>query len=251
MFDRDLLVHAQSLGVKELVLHTAYPPAPPHLCPFDDAHFSRLLLNHIEAVDWWFESLLAERPVLVDVYFNNVLLALLHGAGVGTSGGGCPAGIQDFSIAPDGSVYSCHLLYRVPEFRLGNILTDDNLPTEAGLPIRNIEIPECVDCHARHRCQTCGALNLSWGDAWTVPLRECTLRRAVVLRIGELAFRHLDIPSNPATDVLRQAVLHVRGVPAGRAPLPRHAAQSARHHQAPVLNPSTILSTSDASSESS
>lgn len=36
----------------------------------------------------------------------------------------CPAGTAKLSILPDGSVYPCYLLFRRPEFRLGNLLTD-------------------------------------------------------------------------------------------------------------------------------
>jgi radical SAM protein with 4Fe4S-binding SPASM domain len=36
----------------------------------------------------------------------------------------CPAGTTKLSVMPDGSVYPCYLLFRMPEFRLGNILFD-------------------------------------------------------------------------------------------------------------------------------
>ncbi len=36
----------------------------------------------------------------------------------------CPAGTTKLSVMPDGSVYPCYLLFRNPEFRLGNILSD-------------------------------------------------------------------------------------------------------------------------------
>lgn len=37
----------------------------------------------------------------------------------------CPAGTTKLSVLPDGSVYPCYLLFSRPEFRLGNLLTDD------------------------------------------------------------------------------------------------------------------------------
>jgi len=37
----------------------------------------------------------------------------------------CPAGTTKLSVMPDGAVYPCYLFFRFPEFRLGNILTDD------------------------------------------------------------------------------------------------------------------------------
>jgi len=39
-------------------------------------------------------------------------------------GARCPAGTTKLSVLPDGSVYPCYLLFSLPEFRLGNLLTD-------------------------------------------------------------------------------------------------------------------------------
>jgi len=36
----------------------------------------------------------------------------------------CPAGTTKLGILPDGSVYPCNLFFSLPEFRLGNILSD-------------------------------------------------------------------------------------------------------------------------------
>ncbi len=202
----DLFQFTESLGVKKLIFHTAYPPAPQELCPFDDAHFEQLRDYHIDAVNWWFESLLTERNILIDMYFKDLLVPLIQGGGSGVAGGGCPAGARDFAVGPGGDVYSCHLLYRIPQFYLGNILTDDSLEREDGLPRSTDDLQECVECFARHWCQPCGALNLNWGDAWTPPQRECALRKTVLLRIGELAFKHLVIPESTVTNVLRKAV---------------------------------------------
>ena len=201
----DLFKFTTSLGVKKLIFHTAYPPAPPKLCPFDDAHFERLRDYHIDAVNWWFESLVNERHALIDVYFKDLLVPLLQGAGSGVAGGGCPAGTRDFSVGPNGDVYSCHLLYKMPQFYIGNILSDNGLQQEKGLPLHTGDLPECDECFARYWCQPCGALNLNWGDAWMPPQRECELRRSVLLRIGKLGFKHLVIPDNVVTNVLRQA----------------------------------------------
>jgi len=202
----DLFNFTTSLGVKKLIFHTAYPPAPLELCPFDDSHFERLCNYHVDAVDWWFDSLVNERNPPIDVYFKDLLLPLLQGARAGVAGGGCPAGTRDFAVGPDGNVYSCHLLYKNPEFYLGNILSDDYLRQEKGLPLYTDDLAECAGCFARYWCQPCGALNLNWGDAWTPPQRECMLRQVVLLRIGELGFRHLAIPTNTVTNVLRRAV---------------------------------------------
>jgi uncharacterized protein len=205
----DLFELCRSLGVKKHVLHTAYPPAPARLCPFDDEHRDALIDNHMAAIDWWFEALLGgEEPI--DVYFKDLLLPILHGAAAGVAGGGCPAGDKDFSVGPDGAVYSCHLLYGEPRYRLGDILSDRPVRKEESLPVHVGEIESCRDCFARQWCQPCGALNLRWGDPWTAPGPECELRKAVVGRIGELAFAHLDVPDNPITETLKTACLKSR-----------------------------------------
>lgn len=203
----DLFKFIETLGVKKLIFHTAYPPAPLELCPFDDDHFGRLVRFHVDAVDWWFSSLLQGCLILKDVYFKDLLVPLLDGGGAGVAGGNCPAGRRDLAVAPNGDVYSCHLLYGMSQFCLGNILLAGcALRVETGLPFQAGDLPQCADCYVRYWCQPCGALNLSWGNAWAAPDRECTLRRAVLSRLGELAFAHLVIPSNAITDVLRQAV---------------------------------------------
>jgi uncharacterized protein len=202
----DLLEFARGLGATKIVFHTAYPPAPPSLCPFDDAHFDRLLKNHVEAVRWWFDTLVNERTPVIDIYFKDLLRPLLQGVGAAVGAGGCPAGTSDYSISPDGSVYACHLLYGMPAFRLGNILTDEALADERTLPRSVRDFLRCAECFARHWCQPCGALNIGWGDAWIPPERECQLRRTVLRTIGELAFAQLSIPDNPLTAVLRNAV---------------------------------------------
>ncbi len=203
----DLFRFFESIGISRLILHTAYPPAPPALCPFDDDHFDRLLAHHVDAVDWWFSALIEGSLGITDVYFKDLLVPMLEGGGAGVAGGGCPAGSRDIAVAPNGDVYSCHLLYKVPEFRMGNLLAPGTQLRDATrLPVQPGDLPECAACPARYWCQPCGALNLSWGDAWVAPTRECLLRRAVVLRLGELAFGHLVVPSTPVTEVLRLAV---------------------------------------------
>jgi uncharacterized protein len=194
----DLFRFCHRLGVSKYIFHTVYPPAPPELCPFDDDHFGRLVGYHTEAVDWWFKSLFGQSDTPIDVYFKDLLLPILEGMAAGVSGGGCPAGQRDFTIGPVGDVYSCHLLYGDSRFHLGNILCDA-IRCETGLPVYAHEIQKCTGCLARYWCQPCGALNLSWGNAWTPPERECELRRAVLTRISDWACSYLTVPENAMT----------------------------------------------------
>jgi uncharacterized protein len=201
----DLFRFTAGLGVRKLIFHTAYPPAPLELYPFDDSHFERLLDCHLEAVNWWFESLLYGRNAPVDVYFSEFLALLLEGEGADVAGGGHPAGIREVAVGPDGDVYACHLLYKFPQFYSGNILSSDHLPQGIRLPVHADDHAECANCFARHWCRPSGALNPGWGDAWRPQRRECMLRQVVLFRLGELAFKHLSIPVNAVTNVLRQA----------------------------------------------
>ncbi len=201
----DLFRFTAGLGVEKLIFHTAYPPAPLELYPFDDSHFERLLDCHLEAVNWWFDSLLYGRNAPVDMYFSELLVPLLEGGGEAIADGGRPAGIRDVAVGPDGDIYACHLLYKFPQFYLGNILTSDQLPQGMRRPAPPDDLAACASCFARHWCRSYGALQPGWGDAWRPPRRECMLRQVVLFRIGELAFKHLAIPVNTVTDVLRQA----------------------------------------------
>jgi uncharacterized protein len=215
----DLFKFYQRLGVSKYIFHTAYPLGPTELCPFDDAHFELLLEYHTEAVDWWFESLLGQGGRPIDVYFKDLLLPILEGMAAGVSGGGCPAGQRDFAIGPDGSTYSCHLLYGDPRFQLGNIVYDDNIRYETDLPVYAHQIDKCTGCFARYWCQPCGALNLSWGDAWTPPARECELRQTVLARISDWAFNYLTVPENATTRVLQSRHQTPRRMPHAPAQL--------------------------------
>lgn len=148
----DVFRLAENLGVRKVVLHTVYPPAPSELLPFDDTHFRQLLDLHIDAARWWFESLVQARTAPLDVYFRDLLVPLLQGAGVGVAGGKCPAGDRVLAVGPDGSAYSCHLLYRLPRYLLGDVLSDDTVGSLEPLPLRTADFPECPECFARHWC---------------------------------------------------------------------------------------------------
>lgn len=201
----DLFRFMAGLGVRKLIFHTSFPPAPLELYPFDDSHFERLLDSHLEAVNWWFESLLFGQNAPVDMYFSEFIVHLLEGGGTAAAGGRRPAGIRDVAIGPDGDVYAGHLLYKFPQFYSGNILSSDHLPQGMRVPVQADEHAECASCFARHWCRACGALKPCWGDGWRPPRRECMLRQVVLFRIGELAFKHLSIPANAMTNIFRQA----------------------------------------------
>lgn len=78
----------------------------------------------------------------------------------------CPAGTTKISVMPDGSAYPCYLLFRRPEFRLGNILVDDlakimNNPVLAYF--RNYKKKSCPnsECELFSRCRGgCPAVSL-------------------------------------------------------------------------------------------
>jgi len=78
----------------------------------------------------------------------------------------CPAGTTKLSIMPDGSAYPCYLLFRRPEFRLGNILSDafeDILRNPVLNFFRNFKKNHCPDseCELHPRCHGgCPAVSL-------------------------------------------------------------------------------------------
>lgn len=65
----------------------------------------------------------------------------------------CPAGTTKLSIMPDGSVYPCYLFFGCPEFRLGNILSN-NLKDILNNPLlnffRRFEKNNCPDSTCEH-----------------------------------------------------------------------------------------------------
>jgi len=92
----------------------------------------------------------------------------------------CPAGTAKLSVMPDGSVYPCYLLFQRPEFRLGNILSDNfvRIYRHPALSFfRNFEGNRCPDtrCEFHRRCRGgCPAVSLTVrGDLNTPDPRCC------------------------------------------------------------------------------
>lgn len=198
-----LLKFFSSLGIRKVILHTAYPPAPATISPFGDRHFGRLVASFEDAVDWWFDTLLRGDITSLDVYFADLLRPILNGKTLTVKGTGCPAGSADIAIGPSGDVYACHLVYGNPAHQIGNIFDDAPLEVQGtNLPFDTADFPDCQQCFARSWCQPCGALNLAWGNAWALPQRECELRRAVLERLARLSIEHLEVPRNGITDAL-------------------------------------------------
>lgn len=94
----------------------------------------------------------------------------------------CPAGTTKLSVMPDGSTYPCYLLFRHPEFRLGNIFVD---PVETLLenPVldffRSFEKNPCKDtaCEYHGDCHGgCPAVSLMLTGDISAPDPRCRLR---------------------------------------------------------------------------
>ena len=91
----------------------------------------------------------------------------------------CPAGTAKLSVMPDGSVYPCYLFFGRPEFRLGNIFSD-NLNTILNNTILDffrifetnncptLTCPHFSDCHGG-----CPALGLMLYGDLTAPDPRC------------------------------------------------------------------------------
>lgn len=91
----------------------------------------------------------------------------------------CPAGTTKLSVMPDGSVYPCYLLFQRPEFRLGNILSDDidRICRHPALSFfRNFERNHCPEtvCELHGKCRGgCPAVSLMVCDDLVAPDPRC------------------------------------------------------------------------------
>ncbi len=202
----DIFKFCHETGIAKLIFNIAYPPAPNKFIPLFDPYFETLLAYYKEAVDWWFQSLIDNNTMALDVYFKDLLLPLINGLPAAVAKGGCPAGENDFAVGPSGDIFVCQLLYGDPGYKIGNVRYDDVPLLKPEFPRGSDDIFACRKCVIRHWCQPCAALNLSCGDPWQPPLRECQLRKAVVFRLGAWAFSHLDVTENEITIELRKEV---------------------------------------------
>jgi radical SAM protein with 4Fe4S-binding SPASM domain len=91
----------------------------------------------------------------------------------------CPAGTTKLSVMPDGSTYPCYLLFRYPEFLLGNIFTDsiDALLTHPMLHFfRTFEGNSCKNKHCVYHADChggCPAVSLLLTRDITAPDPRC------------------------------------------------------------------------------
>jgi len=201
----DLFRLCKELGVERLLLDIAKPPVPSDLNPVHEPYTGALLAYFCEGVNWWFENLVRGIQPL-QVYFREILLPMLNGAAGVDEIHGCGAAQSDLVIGPRGDVYSCQLAYGYPDFWLGNLINGECLKRPVTVPVAAIDFNKCATCYGRHWCQPCVALNHLWGDKANPPELECMLRLAVIRRIGELAFRYLNLPENAITAELREAI---------------------------------------------
>jgi uncharacterized protein len=202
----DVFKFCHETGIAKLIFDIAHPPAPNKFNPLFDPYFETLLAYYKEAVDWWFQSLIYNDRMALDVYFRELLLPLINGLPAAIAKGGCQAGESDFAVGPNGDIFVCQLFYGNPEYKIGNVRYKDVSLLKPEFPRGSDDIFACRKCPIRNWCQPCAALNLSWGDPWQPPLRECQLRKAVVFRLGAWAFSYLDVPENEITIELRKEV---------------------------------------------
>jgi radical SAM protein with 4Fe4S-binding SPASM domain len=98
------------------------------------------------------------------------------------AGARCPAGTTKLAIMPDGSAYPCYLLFRNPEFRLGNILSDafefilenpllDYFRAFHGNPCADASCEYHGECHGG-----CPAVSLLVTGDITAPDPRCRMR---------------------------------------------------------------------------
>ena len=200
----DCLEFLQNIGINKVIFQSANPPAGVETTPFHERIFSKYLEYYMQAVDWWFENLTKDYCA-IDIYFKDLLKMMLGGTSTLLSSG-CPAGVSDFSIGPDGSVYPCQLLYGNPMFYAGDISDVSFQLLSQKIPLIHDEFARCKSCFARHWCQPCAALNDFFGNITAPPLSECTIRKSVILRIAQWADKFLSLPSNEFSRVLQSEI---------------------------------------------
>lgn len=91
----------------------------------------------------------------------------------------CPAGTTKLAVLPDGSVYPCYLLFGRPEFRLGNLLTDE-FASIWGHPrlefFRTFSENACPRCECAYHAEChggCPAVSLLVNGDLSVPDPRC------------------------------------------------------------------------------
>jgi len=199
----DCMKFAMDHGINKLILQSAYPPASVATNPLSDSTFEAYSMLYMQAVDWWFMRFIKNGDVF-DVYFKDILRIMLNDPPRRPSG--CPAGLTSYSIGPDGSIYPCQLLYGNPRLHIGNVADNGFILHCDQIDEVHTEFEECRVCYARYWCQPCAALNDFFGDIEHPPERECAIRRAIILRIGQWAAKLLELPRNEQTTILMEKI---------------------------------------------
>jgi uncharacterized protein len=86
---------------------------------------------------------------------------------------GCGAGHEYVAVTPEGDIYPCHQFIGNKDFKLGNLLDDEELNTSIIDEFKNAHIytkPECKKCWARFYCSGgCQANNYNFNGDMHVP----------------------------------------------------------------------------------
>jgi len=197
----DCMEFVKSLGINELILQPAYPPARREVNPLSDSTIENYIAYYMEAVDRWCEDFVDDGKIF-GIYFKDILKIMLEDSPSMPSG--CPAGVTSYSVGPDGSIYPCQLLYGKPRLHMGNVSDEGFVLNCTNIPEIHTEPDECRSCYARHWCQPCAALNDFFGDIAHPSKSECAVRKAVILRIAQWASERLVLPENEYTEILRE-----------------------------------------------
>lgn len=202
----DLLNFASSLNASTLYFDPAYPPAPENLIPFHEKYFDTLIKYYMDAIDYWFEKMLANNEIIVGTFFMDILRAIIRGEKAPRSDI-CPAGVSNLAIDSWGNVYQCSLFYGYPEFLHQNIESMPIMINTSTFPRSYRDMIECQNCAIKHWCRPCAALNVRWGNIWKPDEKECLFKSLIVKRIACWAFQFLIVPENSVTRPLKESVL--------------------------------------------
>lgn len=120
--------------------------------PENDGNFGDLdnLVSAYERLGHWYVDLLNKGDSIVVQPLYSMLISVMRAQVLRRA---CTAGTATWCVSPDGDIYACHRFVEHPNSKLGNVMSDDPVPTyPANLPSHGFVASCCDGCWARYWC---------------------------------------------------------------------------------------------------